>query len=83
MSKSIRTPQDVGGVLRASRVKQRLSQADLARGLGISQARYSTLESSPGRLTLDRLLPLLQALGLTLRIETSEPAAPAPPRQEW
>ena len=63
----IRTPAQLGGVLKSVRRQQDLSQQQLAlKAGGISQARLSQLELQPGRLTLDRLLLILAALDLEL-----------------
>jgi HTH-type transcriptional regulator/antitoxin HipB len=44
--------------------------AQAAARLGISQARLSELEQNPGRLTLDRLLVLVNLLGLELVLQS-------------
>ena len=63
----IRSPAQLGGVLKSVRRQQDLSQQQLAlKAGGISQARLSQLELQPGRLTLDRLLLILAALDLEL-----------------
>ena len=58
--------------------KLRLSQADVALKLSLSQSRYSQVEADPARLGFDRLLLLTVALGLELHIgiKDEQPQAP-------
>ena len=62
----------------ARRKKLRLSQADVALKLSLSQSRYSQVEADPARLGFDRLLLLTVALGLELHIgiKDEQPQAP-------
>jgi len=46
-----------------------LSQSDVAKKVGLSQPRYSQLESDPARLTLARFLSLLGVLGLEITLQ--------------
>jgi HTH-type transcriptional regulator/antitoxin HipB len=50
------------------RRKLKLSQATVAAKLGISQNRYSELETSVANIDADRLLRLLSVLGLALHL---------------
>jgi HTH-type transcriptional regulator/antitoxin HipB len=65
---AITTPTHLGRILTARRKTLHLSQQDLATQLGISQNRLSELEAHPESLTLDRLLTLLNLLGLELAV---------------
>ena len=82
MEQKLTTAMQVGHLLTASRKAQGMTQSQMAARLGISQARLSELEQNPGRLSVERLLVLINALGLelTLRspVDTQEPA-----RSEW
>ncbi|MDO9177142.1 MAG: helix-turn-helix domain-containing protein [Agitococcus sp.] len=69
MKHPIVTEQQLGQLLHGARKIKGLTQAQLARRAGISQARLSVLELNPGRLTVARLLNVLNALGLTLVVE--------------
>jgi len=75
----IRAPSQLAQLLIALRRQCGLSQSALAQKAGgISQARLSALELSPGRFTLERLLLILAALDLELVVRPrrrSEPAA--------
>jgi HTH-type transcriptional regulator/antitoxin HipB len=64
----IRHANQVGATLQARRKALKLSQAQVAERLGLSQNRLSELESAPQTLTVDQLLALVNALGLELRI---------------
>ena len=75
----IRTPAQLGLLLRSARRDQGMNQQELAlKAGGMSQARLSQLELQPGRLTVERLLLLLAALNLEVvvrpREQTIEPA---------
>jgi HTH-type transcriptional regulator/antitoxin HipB len=75
----IRAPSQLAQLLIALRRQRGLSQSALAQKAGgISQARLSALELSPGRFTLERMLLILAALDLELVVRPrrrSEPAA--------
>ena len=69
MRVNVTVPSQVGEIVRARRKAHKLSQADLASRLGISQSRLSVIEQSPESLTLDRLIVLCNVLGLTLVLQ--------------
>lgn len=75
MKQSIRTNQQLGQLLVGRRKSLGLSQQELGAKVGISQKRQSGLELQPGRVTVDRLLGLLAALGLELVIQDREQAS--------
>jgi len=58
----------VGAILAARRKALKLSQAQVAEKLGLSQNRLSELESGPEALTVAQLLALSNALGLVVKI---------------
>lgn len=64
----------------ARRKKLKLSQAKVASRLGISQNRYSELESAIEFITLDRLLVLMSVLELQLQFGLKGDAVAAPSR---
>lgn len=76
----IKHANQVGATLQARRKALKLSQAQLAEKVGLSQNRISELESAPHTLTVDQLLALINVLGLELRI--GEPAGKAN-KVEW
>ena len=69
MRLNITAPGQVGEIVRARRKAHRLSQAELAARLSISQSRLSVIEQNPETLTLDRLIALANVLGLSLVLE--------------
>jgi HTH-type transcriptional regulator / antitoxin HipB len=69
MRQIITAASQIGEIIRARRKAQKLSQAELAARLGISQSRLSVIEHSPETLTLDRLIALSNVLGLSLVLE--------------
>lgn len=82
----IHTPQQAGAYLRDRRKALKLSQTQVATRLGVSQNRFSVLETSPGDLTLERLLVLAKTLGLelVLRSPESPPSAnTGNPAENW
>ena len=81
MRQIITQSDQVGAILRARRKARRLSQAEIATTLGVSQSRVSTLESDPSALPLDRLILLAKLLGLELVLQDG--TAPLRSRAEW
>jgi HTH-type transcriptional regulator/antitoxin HipB len=81
MRQIITQSDQVGAIVRARRKARRISQAEIAATLGVSQSRVSTLESDPSGLPLDRLILLAKLLGLELVLQDGT----APPRSkaEW
>jgi HTH-type transcriptional regulator/antitoxin HipB len=69
MRQIVTAASQVGEIVRARRKAQKLSQAELAAKLGISQSRLSVIEQSPQTLTLDRLISLFNVLGLSLVLQ--------------
>lgn len=65
---ALATPEQASQVLIARRKTLGLSQADMARQLGISQSRYSEIEAAPERITLERLIAMSSVLGLEFAI---------------
>lgn len=70
MSK-LSTSTQLGIILSSRRKALGLTQSEVAASLGISQNRFSELESRPAQLTIDRLLALSGILGLELVIQES------------
>jgi HTH-type transcriptional regulator/antitoxin HipB len=67
------TPSQLGALLRGGRKNQKLTQAQLAGRLGLSQRRLSELERAPGTLSVDQLMALCAQLGLQLTVQLREP----------
>src|SRR3954447_22397017 len=64
-----------GELIREARQAQGLSQAQLARRLGISQPAVARLESASDAITVETLRRTLRGLGLTLDLVAASPAS--------
>ncbi len=62
----VRTPQDIGALIRARRRSLGMSQADLASKLGTSRLWITEIERGKPRASLVLILQALSALGLEL-----------------
>lgn len=69
MKQRIVTARQTGEILTQRRKARRLSQQKVASKLGLSQARLSVLEANPERWTLDRLIAVVNLLGLELVVQ--------------
>ncbi len=63
---AIRTPPQLGAVLRGYRRDRGLTQKDVGSKVGLAQNAVSQIESIPGRAGLARVFRLLAALDLEL-----------------
>ena len=82
----IRIPDQLGPMLRAARVQRGLTQADLARQLGVTVQAVSRLETQAGQASFDRIHRLCLLLGLDIALQPKgQPSARAvaEPRPEW
>ncbi len=72
----IREKQRLVGLIVTTRKAKKLSQATLAKKLGISQARIAQIESGVGtaKVTFDVLFNILVALGYDYRVVTKKAA---------
>ncbi len=76
----VRTVMQLPALLRAYRKESGFTQAELARRLGITQQSLSALERNATKVSADRLLELLSALGVELVLRKgSAPSTPASP----
>ena len=62
------TAPQLGQLLVASRKRRKLTQAEVAQRVGLSQNRISYLEKNPGELSFKQLLSWCSAIGLELRL---------------
>lgn len=58
----IKTPQQLGAVLRGFRRDRQLTQANAGARAGLAQNAVSEIEGNPGRSSVDRVFRLLAAL---------------------
>lgn len=62
----IAIPDQLAPQLRSLRKARRLSQADLALKLGLSQSRIAAIERNPAAVSAGQLLDILKVLGVEL-----------------
>ncbi len=82
----IRLPDQLGPMLRAARMRQGITQADVAKQLNISVQAVSKLETNAGRASFDRIHRLCLLLGLELMIKpkaTPQNNASTASKTEW
>jgi HTH-type transcriptional regulator / antitoxin HipB len=66
--RTITTPSHIGAILASRRKHLKLSQAEVAGKVGLSQNRLSVLETNPAALDTKKLLAWLHALGLEMTV---------------
>lgn len=68
LSHSINTIQELGALVRQCRKEQGLSQTEFAGVCGVGNRFISDLESGKPTMRLDKVLQVLQSLGLALNL---------------
>ncbi len=68
----IYSPQQLANTLLLIRQKNRWTQSELAKKVGIKQATISNFENRPEKTTISTMFKLIQALDLTLKIEPKD-----------
>jgi HTH-type transcriptional regulator/antitoxin HipB len=76
------TALQLGQLLKAARKRRKLTQAEVAGQLGLSQNRVSYLEQHPDELSFRQLLGWCTAVGLELRLGERE-RLESPDQAEW
>ncbi len=77
------TAPQLGQILRVSRQRRRLTQAEVASRLGLSQNRLSHLELHPDEISFKQLLAWCPVVGLELSIGERGVTARETPPPEW
>ena len=80
MDYSIKTPQQLGAVLKGFRRSHKLTQAQAGSKVGLAQNVVSELEADPSRAGVARLFKLLAALDLEIAVR---PRQSANRRTDW
>ena len=80
MDYPIKTPTQLGAVLKGYRRERKITQAALGAKVGPPQNAVSEIEASPDRSSLARVFKLLAALDLDLVVR---PRQPATKRSDW
>ncbi len=84
MDHPIRLADQLRAHLRALRLQQGLTQAQLGQRLGLGQVRIAEIEAKPGVISVDQLMSILSALGATLVVRdppAEKPAARSTPKK--
>ncbi|MGR5000608.1 type II toxin-antitoxin system antitoxin HipB [Vibrio celticus] len=68
----IYSPQQLANTLLLIRQKNKWTQSELAKKVGIKQATISNFENRPEKATISTMFKLIQALDLTLKIEPKD-----------
>jgi HTH-type transcriptional regulator/antitoxin HipB len=66
----IYSPQQLANVLLLIRQKNGWTQSEVAKRVGIKQATISNFENKPEKATISTMFKIVQALDLTVKIET-------------
>jgi len=72
----LRTPTDIGTLIRETRRARRLDQAELARRVGVSRRWIIGIEKGKGRADLSLVLRTLETLGVDLRSDDASSTSP-------
>lgn len=80
MDYPIKTPTQLGAVLKGYRRDRKITQADLGAKVGLPQNAISEIEAAPDRSSLARVFKLLAALDLDLVVR---PRQPVTKRSDW
>jgi HTH-type transcriptional regulator/antitoxin HipB len=75
MNRTIVTAMQLGQILRSARRAKKLSQAQAAARVRLSQSRLSALELDPASITTEQLLALLGLYELDLTVQSRATAA--------
>lgn len=77
---AVRTPQQLGALLRGHRRDKHWTQAEVGDRAGLRQPSISSIESDPGPVSLSRIFAVLSALDLELVVR---PRGPSDPKTDW
>ena len=79
----IRTPTDLGALIRDRRIKLALDQQSLAQKVGVSRQWIVEVEKGKPRAEIGLLLRTIDALGIQLMTERKLPERKAIPLPQW
>lgn len=84
MDYPIQTAAQLSAHIKSLRKAKGLSQTQLGQLLGLGQVRIADIEKSPGTISVDQLIKILQALDTRLALQPlAGRASPITPKQEW
>ncbi len=75
MNYVINTPAQLKPILVGYRKSNGMSQKDMAEKLNVTQQAYQALESNPQAATFERLMKVLNILGVKLSLSDTEPSS--------
>ena len=83
----LQTPEQLPQHLKSLRKARKLTQAQVARRLGVKQARYAFIENHPETVSTQQLLDLLAVLEVEVLLrpkdKSTKTAARARPKEDW
>ena len=79
MGYTLQVPSQLPSHLRALRKAKGLSQAELGKRLGLSQARMARIEGDPLAISVEQLLQVFAALGVQLILQPQSAEPPGTP----
>lgn len=77
MDYSVQLSSQLQKLLKSLRKSRQMTQADLARRLGVVQSRVADIERDPGAVSVEQLLQVLAMLGAQMVIHDTSPDATA------
>jgi len=82
----LQTPEQLTAHLKALRGQRHVTQAQIAKRLGIKQARYAAIEAHPELVSAGQLLDVLAILGVDVLLRPRAPTdrdAASRSREDW
>ncbi|OEF93184.1 type II toxin-antitoxin system antitoxin HipB [Vibrio splendidus] len=79
----IYSPQQLANSLLLIRQKNKWTQSEVAKRVGIKQATISNFENRPDKATLSTMFKIIQALDLTVKIETRNESNGILDEEDW
>lgn len=79
----IYSPQQLANSLLLIRQKNKWTQSEVAKRVGIKQATISHFENRPDKATLSTMFKIIQALDLTVKIETRNESNGILDEEDW
>jgi HTH-type transcriptional regulator/antitoxin HipB len=75
----LQSPAQLSPHLKSLRKSRKLTQADMAKRLGVTQERYSQIERNPELIATGRLLEIFAALGVDVLLKLRPPESARTP----
>lgn len=75
MDYPLQLPKQLQQLLKSLRKSRQMTQAQLAKHLGVVQSRVADIERDPGAVSVEQLLEVLALLGAQMVVRETEPSA--------